>query len=91
MAVPTKTKWFDPTINLGQVITAMMVLMVGIAGWYDLQRRVSILEDARIMSRQLYQARVAAVDAQVKDLNIDLRDLRLRVDQLSDAQNKKPK
>ena len=85
----TDSKWFDARINLGHIITMVLVLAVGYSGWLDVQKRVLALEDARQMQRQLYQARVVSVDTQIKNLTADARDLRLRVDQLSDTKKGK--
>ena len=84
-----KFTWFDPRINLGHILTMAMIVCVGYAGWLDIQKRITVLEDARQMQKQLYQARVLSVDTQMKNIVADARDLRNRVDQLSDQKGKK--
>ncbi len=72
---------FDPTINLGHIITMVSVLGVGIAGWYGLQQRVSILEDARLTSKQIYQTRIKMVDDQMIEVKGDIKAIELRINQ----------
>lgn len=81
---------FDKAVSIsGQVITIFAVLVFGLSGWYEQRKSVSVLEDARIMQRQLHQARVAVVDAHLQRHDLDMRDLRIRMDKLSDIRKGK--
>ena len=39
---------FDPTINLGHVLTFVSLVVAGFAAWSALNTRVAVLEEARI-------------------------------------------
>lgn len=43
---PRKVK-FDPTVNLGHVLTVISFIAVAVTGWTTLDKRVVVLEEAR--------------------------------------------
>lgn len=49
---------FDPTINLGNVITAGTFLILGVIAWRDLRWRVSNLEVWRLENIEMWKAHV---------------------------------
>lgn len=65
MNEPPKKVIFDPTINLGHVLTAMTFLVVGTAGYVALDGRVGNLERAHRDEQNLRQAADASVEARL--------------------------
>ena len=54
---------FDPTINLGHILTFVSLVVAGFASWSALNTRLSVLEDARIVQ----SARDASQDVLIKE------------------------
>lgn len=75
---------FDPTINLGHVLTFAAIIGVGIAGWYNLTTRVTVLEDARVLQKEIYATRVRVVDDKLSVVNADIREIRSDINRLKD-------
>ena len=46
---PSKRITFDPTINLGHILTFVSLIIAGLATYAALNTRVAVLEDARIV------------------------------------------
>lgn len=38
---------FDPTINLGHILTFFGILIAGVAAWQSLEKRIIVLEEGR--------------------------------------------
>ena len=43
----SKKGWFDPTINLGHVLTFVGFLIAGSAAWGSLDKRLTVMEENR--------------------------------------------
>lgn len=54
---------FDPTINLGHVLTFISLVIAGFAAWSALNTRVAVLEEARVQQ----SARDSSQDALIKE------------------------
>ena len=42
-----KNVWFDPTINLGHILTFVGFLIAGFAAWGTLDKRLTVMEENR--------------------------------------------
>lgn len=54
---------FDPTINLGHILTFLSLVIAGALAWAALNTRLAVLEDARIVQ----SARDATQDMLIKE------------------------
>ena len=74
---------YDPTINLGHVITFMSMLALGATAYFDLRERVTVNE----LRQQVIEAEQAAEKARIRDsltdIRIDLRDVKRGIEQLA--------
>lgn len=55
MPEPQKKIRFDGTINLGHIITVASFVGAGAVGWNAMDKRVTVLEEARMVQRQIDQ------------------------------------
>jgi hypothetical protein len=44
--------WFDPTINLGHVLTFIGFIIAGFVAWSTLDKRLTVMEETRSYQRQ---------------------------------------
>ena len=74
---PTKPKFsFDPTINLGHVITFVGFIFAGFMAWNTLDKRITVVETQRT-----YQAQIDTTqDQRALDSYISLRETLSRMD-----------
>ena len=74
---PTKPKFsFDPTINLGHVLTFVGFMIAGLMAWNTLDKRITVVETQRV-----YQAQVDVTqDQRALDSYITIRETLSRVD-----------
>lgn len=61
--LPHKRVTFDPTINLGHLLTFASLVLAGFVSWTALNTRVAVLEDARVVQA----ARDAGQDVLIKE------------------------
>ena len=54
---------FDPTINLGHILTFLSLVIAGALAWAALNTRLAVLEDARVVQA----ARDATQDMLIKE------------------------
>lgn len=51
--LPTRSRgWFDPTINLGHVLTFVGFIIAGFVAWSTLDKRLTVMEETRSYQRQ---------------------------------------
>lgn len=65
MIEPAKKFFFDPTINLGHILTAMTFLVVGTAGYVALDGRVGNLERSHRDEQALRSAADAGIETRL--------------------------
>lgn len=65
MSDPAKRVIFDPTINLGHVLTAATFLVVGTAGYVALDGRVGALERSHREEQSMRNSADAAIEARL--------------------------
>jgi hypothetical protein len=80
---------FDPTINLGHVLTFAGFMVTGFAAYGVVDKRVAVLEEARVSQVQI-DRRQDDVTAEMKRTNReDFRDINMKLDQLLIAVQRK--
>ena len=73
---PTKKIMFDPTVNLGHLITFVGFIIAGFAAWSTLDKRITVVETQRA-----HQAQVDVMqDQRALDSYVALRETLARLD-----------
>jgi len=75
---------FDKTINLGHILTAAMMVVGIMASWSLLDKRVIVLEEARLAQRERDQAQDLSSRDKFDEVRDALVDLRRSVEKVSD-------
>ncbi len=91
MTEPTDQKHkrvqFDPTINLGHVLTFVGLLGAGVVGWNTLDKRVVVLEEAKTYQRERDLAQDNTIRDQLVDLKEAMREVKRSVDKIVERQS----
>lgn len=78
-------KWkFDPTINLGHIITFIGFLATVAVGWTTLDKRVLVLEEARNTQAQIDRHQDQSAQQQMQYIRETLSEIKRSVDKLND-------
>lgn len=80
---------FDPTINLGHIITFCGFLIAGSGAYYTLDKRVSILEDRAVQIETKLRENNLTVKESLQEIKGDVKDMRQAVENVSNAIVKK--
>ena len=88
---PSRRPIFDPTINLGHLLTFISFIIIGVGIYSSLDKRVLVLEtstsrqDMRDLTQDADRARISA---EMKDATIDIKHsierLNEKIDRLND-------
>lgn len=89
MELDKKKLSFDPTINLGHVLTFCSMLLACLAAYYSLDKRVALLEDRAIQIEAKLRENNVAVKDSLKEIKEDVKDMRNAVENVSNALVKK--
>lgn len=87
---PRRGVKFDPTINLGHVLTFLALMIAGFGAWSALDKRVTVIEESRYAQKMLdgnQDARAAEATVQMKEV---LARLDRQVERLADKLDKVP-
>lgn len=83
MAAP-EPKWkFDPTINLGHVLTFIGFLLTMMVGWNTLDKRVVVLEEHRAAQAQVDRHQDQLANQQMGFIRESLHEIKQSVERLS--------
>jgi hypothetical protein len=78
---------FDPTINLGHVLTALAMLATGFATYSSLDKRVVVLEERAAASvLQSQEQRVEQRDA-AREMKADIKEVQRSLNDINRALN----
>lgn len=73
---------FDPTVNLGHLLTFIGFIATGTVGYFDLRERIAINEQRVIgMGTEMKDER-ARTSEQLKELKADMREVRQGINDL---------
>jgi hypothetical protein len=75
---------FDKTINLGHVLTAFSFIMVAVAQWSLMDKRVVILEEFKISQREKDTVQDNQSKEKFQEVRDALADLRRSVEKVAD-------
>jgi len=89
MAAP-EPKWkFDPTINLGHVLTFIGFLLTMMVGWNTLDKRVVVLEEHRAAQAQVDRHQDQLANQQMGFIRESLSEIKQSVERLSQKVDEK--
>lgn len=75
---------FEKRVTLGDVISALAMLMLGLVAYYDLRERVSVVE----LQQHVQEQRDSAQDAQAArfagEIQQNLRDIKASVERIAE-------
>jgi len=75
---------FEKRVTLGDVLSALAMLMLGLVAYYDLRERVSVVE----LQQHVQEQRDSAQDAQAArfagEIQQDLRDIKASVERIAE-------
>jgi hypothetical protein len=77
-----RTITFDPTINLGHIITFVGLLIAGAGMWMAMDKRVTVLEVYSISQRANDQRQDQDVNDTKKIMREDLKEIGTKLDKL---------
>lgn len=82
MSEPSKVK-FDPTINLGHILT-FAAMVIGVMSSYSLlDKRVGVLEERSNQAMTQAADKVAEQKESLKEIKTDVKDLQRSVNEIS--------
>lgn len=73
---------FDPTINAGHLLTFVSLMGALAIGWNTLDKRVVVLEEAKVYQRERDQAQDNSITEKLGDIKETLREVKRGVDDL---------
>lgn len=73
---------FDGTINLGHLLTVATFIGAGMVGWNAMDKRVTVLEEARFLQKQIDQRQDEDRSEMKKSVREDLRVIADKLDRL---------
>lgn len=81
---------FEKRVTMGDLLSALGMLMLGIVAYYDLRERVAIVE----IQARVQEHRDAAQDAQAArfavEIRQDLRDIKTSVERIAERVERRP-
>jgi hypothetical protein len=80
MPEPQKKIRFDGTINLGHLLTVATFLGAGVVGWNAMDKRVTVLEEARIVQKQIDRRQDEEFNDYKRTIREDMRELLRKID-----------
>lgn len=80
---------FDPTINLGHILTFCGFICAGFGAYWTLDKRVSLLEDRAIQIEVRLRENNASVKDSLREIKEDVKDMRQAVENVSGVMIKK--
>lgn len=84
--IPTSHKRisFDPTINLGHILTFVSLVVAGFAAWSALNTRVAVLEEARAVQATRDASQDQLIRERIVELLAVIGRLEARMERLTD-------
>lgn len=81
---------FDPTINLGHVLTFIGFLLTALLTWSSMDKRVTVLEEARKVQESRDLAQDSRLSEKMGEIRDSLTELKRGVEQVRDRLEKRP-
>jgi hypothetical protein len=84
MAQPENRFRFDPTINLGHVLTIVSFVVIAMMQWNVMDKRIVILEEFRTAQRERDVAQDVVAKDKFQEVRDALLDLRRSIEKVAD-------
>lgn len=85
MSEPQNRKpWFDPTINLGHILTVIAFIATAVLSWNVMDKRVLVLEEFRLSQRERDIAQDSIAKDKFQEVRDALTELRRSVEKVAD-------
>lgn len=84
MAQPENKFRFDPTINLGHVLTIVSFVVIAMMQWNVMDKRIVILEEFRAAQRERDVAQDMVAKDKFQEVRDALLDLRRGIEKVAD-------
>lgn len=81
---------YDPTITLGNVISAMGFIAAATTGWITLDRRVTVVEEKLGTVIQVSAERSTSTTRELEGTRADVKELTRTVDRFIGTQKSRP-
>jgi hypothetical protein len=75
---------FDPTINLGHILTFMGMVIAVFTAWMTIDKRVTTLEESRATQVVIDKAQDQAVHEQMESIRATMVDIKRGIEKLGD-------
>lgn len=89
-AQPDHKPRFDPTINLGHVLTFVGFMLAGFGAWTTLDKRVTIIEERVSYQAQIDRAQDAKLNESMTTIKEALTDIRSNINRITDGRKNVP-
>jgi Tfp pilus assembly protein PilO len=86
---PRKRLQFDPTINAGHLLTAVVMLVAGFGAWSTLDKRVVVLEEQRKTQEQIDRHQDQTSQQNMQQIRESLVEIKRNVERISDRLDRK--
>lgn len=73
---------FDATVNLGHILTFIGFIGTGAIAWSTMDKRVVVLEEARVTQQQIDRKQEEAISEQRRTVREDLKEISQKLDRL---------
>lgn len=90
MAAPESRWKFDPTINLGHVLTFVSLMVAIIVSWSALDKRVVVLEESRNTQAQIDRHQDIVLGQNMQQIRETLNDMKSSLQRINDRLDKRP-
>lgn len=80
MTLPEKKAWFDPTVNLGHLLTFVGFIVAGFVAWASLDKRLTVMEENRTFQQKVDIAQ----DQRALDAYISVKETLARIDRTNE-------
>jgi precorrin isomerase len=87
MSDPQRRIRFDGTINLGHVLTMVTFIAAGAVGWNAMDKRITVLEEARMVQQQIDKRQDEDRGEMKKTVREDMKEIIRKVDILVERRN----
>lgn len=80
---------FDPTINAGHLLTAVVILVAGFGAWSTLDKRVVVLEEQRKTQEQIDRHQDQTSQQNMQQIRESLAEIKRNVERIGDRLDRK--
>ncbi len=81
---------FEKRVTLGDVLSALAMLMLGLVAYYDLRERVSVVELQQHVQEQRDNAQDVQATRFASEIWQDLRDIKASVERIAERVGSRP-